>query len=114
MNRQSLKRIVVASMVAGAAAVALPRVVSAYSYSMSNNSGQTINHIHFHTVSAFCKNKDWSGSWTKDQGVLTVDDQSGCLVDSITATDTNGKSYGWSGLGVGNTSWSINDDGTIK
>ena len=109
-----MKKLVTGAILAACAAALMVQTVHAYSYTMVNQSGATINRVYMHTLTAFCKNKNWTGSLATNN-TETIDAQGGCLVDNWEAWDTTGKHYGLS-VPVGRMSetLTIKSDGTIS
>ena len=114
MQIKNRKGLLSAAILTVFAAVVAIQTVHAYNYTVSNNSGVTVNRVYMHTLSAFCKNKNWTGSIAQAASE-TISAQTGCLVDTWEAWDVNGKHYGLS-VPVGRMSETVtvNADGTIS
>ena len=108
-----MRKLLTAAIVAGAVAVAV-QPLFAGTYSVTNKSGVTVTRMHIHTLTAFCKNKDWTGTLAAD-GQMSISTQSGCMADSWEAWDANGKHYGVSSsVGLTKADLTLQTDGTIS
>ena len=113
MQTTTTKKLLSAAILTVFAAAIMVQTVHAYTYTMANKSGVTIVRVYIHTLSAFCKNKNWTGS-IENNGSATIEAQTGCLADSWEAWDSNGKHYGLSvPVGRGSETITINNDGTM-
>lgn len=115
MQKKNLKQLLGATVLAVVSSLILAQNAFAYSYTFMNKSGATITKITIHTVSALCKDKTWTGSFTAASGSLNVSPQAACLVDGVEAWDDAGKHYAesWQ-LGIAGTTFTINSDGSIS
>lgn len=113
MQITNSKKLLSAAILTAFAAAVMIQTAHAYQYTMANKSGATISRVYIHTLTAFCKNKSWTGT-IENNSTATIDAQASCLADSWEAWDTAGKHYGLS-VPVGRMSETItiNSDGTM-
>jgi hypothetical protein len=90
---KTLQRLAVSCLmvVLAAGIVGVPNA-NAYTYTIVNEVGDTITHIWLHTVSAFCHDVNWYGSYSSGAPV-TMSSASICLVDQAQAWGASGTYY---------------------
>lgn len=114
MSIKNSKGMLTAVMLAVFVATVMIQTVHAYEYTMANKTAAPVTKVYMHLLTAFCKNKTWTGSIAPGS-TATISAQASCLVDSWEAWDANGKHYGLS-VPVGRMSETINinSDGTMS
>ena len=113
MRINNSKGLLTAFMLAVFVAAAMIQTAHAYEYTMANKTAVPITKVYMHLLTAFCKNKTWTGSIEANSSA-TISAQASCLVDSWEAWDSSGKHFGLS-VPVGRMSETINinGDGTM-